>query len=104
MAVTMGAKLAAATAALVLAAGLLGCATPPIGPSFSALRGTKTPPDQFRVDEATCRQFASGASTQREYDGAYFQCMYEKGNQVPGRALYPSGRGDRIVVPPAKQM
>jgi len=89
MVATMVAKLAAATAALVLAAGLAGCATP-TGPSISALRGTKTPPDQFRVDDSACRQFAAGASTQREYDGAYFRCMYDKGNQVPGRALYRS--------------
>ncbi len=90
MAATMGAKLAAATAALVLAAGLAGCATPPIGPSFSALRGTKTPPDQFRIDDVACRQYASGASRQRTYEAAYFRCMYDKGNQVPGRALYRS--------------
>ncbi len=86
MAATMGAKLAAA---LVLAAGLVGCATP-TGPSISALRGTKTPPDKFRIDDAACRQFAAGASTQGEYDAAYFRCMYDKGNQVPGRALYRS--------------
>ncbi len=86
MAATMGAKLAAA---LVVAACLAGCATP-TGPSISALRGTKTPPDQFRIDDTACRQFAAGASTQREYDAAYFHCMYDKGNQVPGRALYRS--------------
>jgi len=82
-------EFAAATAALLLAVGVVGCATP-IGPSISALRGTKTPPDQFRIDDAACRQFASGAPTQGEYDAAYFRCMYDKGNQVPGRALYRS--------------
>jgi len=32
------------------------------------------------------------AQVQRRYDGAYIQCMYAKGNQVPGRraASYPS--------------
>jgi uncharacterized protein YceK len=28
---------------------------------------------------------ASGQSVQRRYDNAYTQCMYAKGNQVPGR-------------------
>jgi len=89
MATAMGAKLATAATVLVLAAGLVGCATP-TGPSISALRGTKTPPDQFRIDDSACRQVASGASRQRDYDAAYFQCMYDKGNQVPGRPLFRS--------------
>jgi len=85
----MAAKFAALATLLVLASGLAGCATP-TGPSISALRGTKTPPDQFRIDDASCRQFAAQAATQRAYDVAYFQCMYDKGNQVPGRALVGS--------------
>jgi len=89
MIATLTATARIAAAALVLVTGLVGCATP-IGPSISALRGTRTPPDQFRVDDVACRQLASQASTQRGYDGAYFQCMYDKGNQVPGRPLIRS--------------
>src|SRR2546425_4478647 len=32
---------------------------------------------------------ASGATLQSRYDAAYIQCMYAKGNQVPGMAAAP---------------
>jgi hypothetical protein len=101
---------------LVAPAGLLGlaaCASVPTGPSVMVLPGTGKNFDQFRVDDAACRQFAyvqaggktptqaatagSGAATgagtgeaatsagtaQERYDIGYIQCMYSKGNRVP---------------------
>jgi hypothetical protein len=136
---------------LVVAALLSACATMPTGPSVMALPGNGKNFDQFRADDAVCRQFAYeqvggvagqqaaqrsavtsavvgtalgaaagaaigsasgdmgagaaiGAGTglllgsaagsgyasasyyeaQRRYDYAYLQCMYAKGNQIPG--------------------
>ena len=39
----------------------------------------------------------SGAALQSRYDMAYIQCMYAKGNQVPGVATAPA---HRYTVPP----
>ena len=132
-------SLTAAASLLLLA----GCASVPTGPSVMALPGTGKSFDQFRNDDAACRQYAqyqaggagqaaadagvrsaavgtvigavagaaigghegagAGAGTglligsmagagaaqdsaywsQRNYDHAYIQCMYAKGNQVP---------------------
>jgi len=139
---------AAAAVASLLTLG--GCVTVPTGPAVTAFPGQYKPWDQFRVDDAECRQFASvsisgqsqaaidasaanavGASAigaaagaiigsatgqagpgaavgagmgllfgsaagsnvaygssfqlQQRYDGAYMQCMYAKGNQIPVR-------------------
>jgi len=131
---------------LALSAALLaaGCATEPAGPSVMALPGSGKSFDQFRMDDADCRQYAqqqiggaaqtannagvrnavigtaigalagaaiggnhegagvgagaglivgsaSGAGAtdvssyrlQRDYDHAYIQCMYAKGEKVP---------------------
>ena len=43
---------------LVVTTAFLGCATVPTGPSVMALPGTGKSFEQFRVDDATCRQFA----------------------------------------------
>ncbi|WP_310451757.1 hypothetical protein [Sulfuritalea sp.] len=158
------ASLAAALALLLLA----GCASVPSGPSVMALPGTGKNFEQFRVDDAACRDYAryqtGGASadraavdagvrraavgtvvgavagaaiggrdaagvgagtglligsmagigaaqssahgTQRNYDNAYIQCMYGKGQRVPvpaaqrsqwqspvGRTAPPPGTG-----------
>ncbi len=40
---------------------------------------------------------ASGAALQSRYDMAYIQCMYAKGNQVPGVVTAPA---HRYAVPP----
>ena len=129
-----------------LAALLLGaCATIPTGPSVMVMPGTGKSFDQFRLDDADCRQYAlsqiggtsandaavakgvtsaaigagigalagaamgghenagvgagmgllagsaigassgqaSGYAAQRQYDNAYVQCMYAKGDRVP---------------------
>ena len=136
------------TPSLAAVSGLLllaGCASVPTGPSVMALPGSGKNFEQFRSDDAECRQYAqyqvggagadqagvdaglrsaaigtvvgavagaaiggrSGAGvgagtgllvgsmagtgaaqssaygTQRQYDNAYVQCMYAKGEQVP---------------------
>jgi hypothetical protein len=154
---------------LVVAAALSACATIPTGPSVMALPGEGKSFDQFRMDDAVCRQFAYeqvggaagqqaaqesavksavvgtalgaaagaaigsasgnmgagaaiGAGTgllvgsaagsnyasasyyeaQRRYDNAYLQCMYAKGNQIPGyrRSYNPSATPSRRMSPP----
>ena len=35
---------------------------------------------------ATDPAYAAGYAVQRRYDNAYVQCMYAKGNQIPGRS------------------
>jgi hypothetical protein len=134
---------------------LSGCVTIPTGPAVMVLPGSRKSLDQFRIDEAACRDYAQmaigganaaqpandaaaanavvgsaigaaagaiigsasgqagagaaiGAGTgllfgsaagsnvsgysqyqlQRNYDIAYIQCMYARGNQVPGRVAY----------------
>jgi hypothetical protein len=136
---------------VIVSISLGACATMPTGPSVMVLPGEGKSFDQFRTDDAVCRQFAYeqvggvagqqaaqssavtsavvgtalgaaagaaigsasgdvgagaaiGAGTgllfgsavgsgyaegsyyenQRRYDHAYLQCMYAKGNQVPG--------------------
>lgn len=137
-------------AVMVAGALLSGCATVPQGPSVMVLPGSTKSFEQFQVDDAACRQWASqqvgttgdktvtdntvggavigtlvgaaagaalgaaagnagvgaaagagvgllggtaigasrgdayGGSVQRQYDMSYTQCMYAKGNQVPG--------------------
>lgn len=54
---------------LVLILSLAACATVPTGPSVMVLPGTEKSFDQFRIDDAVCRQFAyeqiGGASAQQ---------------------------------------
>jgi hypothetical protein len=81
-------KLRFVVAAIVLA----GCAHAPTGPSVMVLPGSGKSAEQFRTEDATCRQMAAGemvaskggnVSDQKRYDMAYIQCMYAQGNQVP---------------------
>lgn len=127
-----------------------GCVSVPTGPSVMALPGTGKNFDQFRMDDADCRQYAlsqvgeattdraatdagmrsaavgtlvgavagaaiggregagagagtgllvgsmagvgaaqsSAHGTQRQYDNAYIQCMYSKGEKVPVSAEF----------------
>ncbi len=140
---------------LAVVASLSACATMPTGPSVMVLPGEGKSFDQFRADDAICRQYAyeqvggvtgqqaaqssavtsavvgtvlgaaagaaigsvsgdfgagaaigggagllvgsaAGSSyaagsyyeAQRYYDHAYLQCMYAKGNQIPGYRRY----------------
>jgi hypothetical protein len=43
--------------------------------------------------------YAAGSEAQRRYDMAYAQCMYAKGNRVPGLVRNPS-RAYRVPPPP----
>lgn len=82
--------------------------TIPTGPGMLVLPGTGKSMEQFRLDEANCRQYAkveiegntskeaaanyddSGINLQMRYDFAYQQCMYAKGHRIPimGRMDY----------------
>ena len=141
--------------ALAAVAVLAGCVTVPTGPAVPVMPGYQKSMDQFRADDADCRNYAynaiggpnaaqpatdaaagnavvgaalgagvgallgaatgnagngaawgagtgllfgsaAGSNTsgyssyalQRQYDVAYMQCMYARGNQVPGHVAY----------------
>ena len=44
--------------------------------------------------------YAAGSEAQRRYDNAYQQCMYAKGNQIPGLAAAPPRRVSGLPPPP----
>src|SRR5262245_22425652 len=48
-----------ALVSLAVAASVTGCATVPTGPSFTGLPGTGKPFEQFQIDDAACRQWAT---------------------------------------------
>jgi hypothetical protein len=78
-----------------------GCATPPVAPSVMALPGAGKTLEQFHAEDTDCRQWAiqraqetaqsaspgqisQSGVRQQWYDMAYLQCMYTKGNRIPG--------------------
>src|SRR5262245_24756312 len=82
---------------MLLGLGLLSaCTVLPTGPNVLVLPAVGKPMDLFQVEEGECRTYAQqqlggapaqAASTtvlQVRYDRAYVQCMYAKGNVVPG--------------------
>lgn len=143
-----------------------GCATMPAGPSVMVLPEPGKPFEEFKSDDAVCRQwalqliqvppneivnknlaggaaigtamgtalgaaigassgqpatgaaigagsglvtgiaaasgpaYAAGSEAQRRYDNAYQQCMYAKGNQIPGLAAVPPKRASGVPPPP----
>lgn len=44
--------------------------------------------------------YAAGSEAQRRYDNAYQQCMYAKGNLIPGLAAAPPKRARGLPPPP----
>jgi hypothetical protein len=99
--------LSVVVAAIVLA----GCASTPTGPSVMVLPGSGKTFDQFRADDARCRQLAAAdvettkggaVSTQQRFDVAYMQCMYAAGNQIPmsGRGAPPTAAMPSAAPPP----
>ena len=71
-----------------IVAGLLlaACARVPSRPGIAALPGSAKNADEFRSDDAVCRQAAAieaKATEKWRYDMTYLQCMYAKGNQIP---------------------
>ena len=78
---------------VLLGMGLLSaCASVsvPTGPSMLALPAVGKPLDVFQAEEDGCRAYAqhqtAAVATPRQswYDIAYIQCMYSKGNVIPG--------------------
>lgn len=55
---------------LTVAVGLTGCVSVPAGPGVMALPGSGKHFEQFRADEAQCRQYAAGQSGGAGYDAA----------------------------------
>jgi len=91
---------------LLLGLGLLSaCTVVPTGPSVLVLPAVGKSMDVFQVAEGECRSYArqqlgvapeQATSTQQlqvQYDRAYVQCMYAKGNVVPGVVVAPGPRG-----------
>jgi hypothetical protein len=76
------------------------CARVPTTPYVMALPGPGRTLEQFQADDGVCREWAAqrdretaaaakaqayGAGRrQQTYDMAYLQCMYAKGNRIPG--------------------
>ena len=94
---------------LLLGLGILSaCTVVPTGPHVLVLPAVGKPMDMFQAEESECRSYAqqqlgvapeqdaSGGMLQARYDMAYVQCMYAKGNVVPG-ALPP---GASVAPPP----
>ena len=92
---------------------LSACTIVPTGPSVLVLPAVGKPMDVFQADEAGCRSYsqqqigvapeqpagtASATTFQARYDIAYVQCMYSKGNVVPGVMMAP---GPSIPPPPS---
>jgi hypothetical protein len=93
---------------LLLGLGLLSaCTVVPTGPNVLVLPAVGKSMDVFQAEEGECRSYAQQqlrgtpeqtASTRQlqvRYDRAYVQCMYAKGNMVPG-----AGAPGASVVPP----
>jgi hypothetical protein len=73
---------------LAIVTGLLlaGCASVPSAPGVMALPGSAKSADEFRSDDASCRQAAAidaTATKKWRYDMTYLECMYARGNQIP---------------------
>jgi len=69
--------------AIVAGMLLAACTSLPSRPSIAALPGSAKNADEFRADDAACRQAAASEAKETEnwrYDMTYLQCMYAKGN------------------------
>jgi hypothetical protein len=87
--------------ALLLGMGLFSaCTVLPTGPSVLVLPTVGKPMDVFQAEEGECRAYAQqqlGAAPEQTaalrlqgwYDRSYVQCMYAKGNVVPGAVVVP---------------
>ncbi|MBI3635236.1 MAG: hypothetical protein HY216_03315 [Candidatus Rokubacteria bacterium] len=84
--------------ALLLATlvSLSACTT---APNVMVLPGVGKPFEEFQRDDVICRQWAAGPSVRDRYDIAYQQCMYARGNQIPG--VVPASRPSGTPSPPA---
>lgn len=95
----------------VIAMGLASaaCASTPTGPSVLVLPASGKSHDQFRAEDARCRQRAASelqttdrgaVSLQGRYDMVYIQCMYAEGNQVPVPGRGWRSPADAPTTPP----
>ena len=97
---------------------LSACATMPVAPSVMALPGAGKPLAQFHVEDTDCRQWAAQRSQetaqgappgqlsqsgvwQQWYDMAYLQCMYAKGNRIPGVLTGTPPPPPNVPAPPS---
>jgi hypothetical protein len=92
------------TLSIVVGILVVACAS---GPRVLALPGTGKTLEQFHTDDSACREWAARTSMgQRDYDMAYLQCMYGKGNRIPvtggAQPAYVSPPGGAVSpnVPP----
>ena len=87
---------AAGTALGAAAGGAIGAAFGSPGPGAAVGAGTG-----LLTGSAVGANAGYGASwtIQRRYDIAYQQCMYAKGNQIPG---FPTAYGPPAVIPPPR--
>jgi hypothetical protein len=79
---------------IAIAALLLGgCVEYPNAPTVAVMPAPNKPLEVFQGDETACRSYAFGQAkanndyqygAQYRYNVAYMQCMYSRGNQVPG--------------------
>jgi hypothetical protein len=82
---------------LLLGLGIFSaCTVVPTGPHVLVLPAVGKSMDVFQAEEGECRAYAqqqlgvtpeqasAGRMLQAQYDMAYVQCMYAKGNVVPG--------------------
>jgi hypothetical protein len=89
---------------LLFGMGILSaCTVLPTEPSVLVLPAVGKPMNAFQVEEGECRSYArqqlgpapektaSSMKLQIQYDRAYIQCMYAKGNVVPG-TMAPGSR------------
>ncbi len=96
-----------------LAALVAGCAVP-IRPNVMVLPARGKTIEQFQTEDVACQQYAASAigadrtytyypQLQLRYDTAYQQCMYAKGNQIPGavQRVQPYGAAPGYPPPPS---
>ena len=88
---TIGTALGAALGAAIGAASGQAGAGAAIGAASGLFGGTL-----YGVDYG----YAYGGEAQRRYDIAYQQCMYAKGNQIPGGRVSPQSTQRSIPPPP----
>ena len=89
--VAVGSALGAAVGAILGAAGGEAGHGAAIGAGMGLLGGSAAGGNQSGYSQA---------ALQREYDSAYLQCMYTRGNQVPGRVAYRSSAPGPYYYPP----
>ena len=93
-------------------AALLSLSACAMAPTAMVLPGVGKPFEEFQRDDGLCLQWAaeqaegaearasrtSGRSVRDRYDIAYQQCMYARGNQIPGAV--PASPPGRVPPPP----